>query len=590
MGEARRRRQVPPAAPQPGEVEALTALIRQGAPEQGEAAARSMTERFPAFGLGWKALGVILKQRGEKRQALAAMLTAASLLPDDGEVHFNAALIQQDAGQLDAAAAGFRRALELAPEFTEARIQLGNVLHRIVGKNSGKAFFERMVHSPDRVREQYENLPFPSRDPEGERYVMRVSLPDTLAKINQYCFGGRRDFSRPFRVFVAGCGTGDSAIWLGHQLQGMPAEIVALDISQTSLEVGAARAQVRKLTNIRWLHGSLLDVASMGLGKFDYITSLGVLHHLPDPVAGLRALESVLAEDGAMALMLYGAVGRAHIYAMQNVLRQLTTGIGDPSQQLLFAQQVVADLPATNGFRKHEGMDAIRSEYLEDDTNFWDTLLHAQDRAYTAAEIRDYLATAGLNLLAFTSYQGVDGITSLQYDLDLYIRDPQQQERLRSLPQALRENLAEALDGSMALHTVYASRCAHASLDVAAPDAILMPASRRAQRIIAHLCQSDQGLSITLRNGLVIPYRPAPITRSFFAMVDGRRSNAEIFRLLGIETKPELTELVAQQLTIPAALHWVLARTAAGSFAALLPDRTVLTQPLRHAEPTSLPL
>jgi len=590
MGEAKRRKQAPPGVPQPGEVEALTALIHQGKLEQGETAARTMTERFPAYGIGWKALGVILKQRKDRDQALAAMLKAASLLPDDAEVHFNAALIQQDQGQLDEAAAGFRRALEIAPEFVEARINLGNALHRIVGKNSGKAFFDGMVHSQDRVREQYENLPFPSRDPEGERYVMRVSLPDTLAKINQYCFAGSRDFTRPFRALVAGCGTGDSAIWLAHQLQGTPAEIVALDISRASLDVGEARAKVRKQTNIRWVHGSLLEVAALELGKFDYITSLGVLHHLPDPDAGLKALESVLADGGAMALMLYGAVGRAHIYAMQDILRQLTAGIDEPGRQLRFAQQVVAGLPTTNGFRKHEGMEAIRSEYLEDDTNFWDTLLHAQDRAYTASQIRDYLAIAGLNLQTFTSYQGVDGITSLQYDLDLYIGDPQQRERLKSLPQEQRENLAEALDGSMALHTVYASRSANASLDVAAPEAVLMPASRRAQRIVAHLSQSEQALSVTLRNGLVIPYQPAPITRSFFAKVNGQRSNAEIFRMLGIDIQPEQMELVAQQLRVPAALHWVLARTASGSYFEPLPDRTVLSQPLRHTEPTSLPL
>lgn len=590
MGEAKRRKQNPGTEPNAREIEALSASVRQGNFQEGEPVARAMTERFPASGFGWQALGVILKQQGRKEEALAAMLKAAALQPQDGEIHFNVGLLQKEVGQLREAAASFRLALEITPDFADARISLGNVLHQIVGEDSGAAFFGESKHGVEGVRQQYENLPFPSRDPEGERYVLRVSLPDTLSKINQYCFGGARDFSKPFRVLVAGCGTGDSPIWLGHQLRNTPAEVVAVDLSQASLAVAQARAKVRGLTNIKWVHGSLLDVASMGLGKFDYITSLGVLHHLPDPVAGLAALESVLADNGAMGIMLYGAVGREQIYAMQRILRQLTVGIDVPGRKLAFAKQVLGNLPATNGFRMREGMEAIRSQYLQDDTNFWDTLLHEQDRAYTASQVREYLASAGLQLQAYASYQGVDAITRLQYDLDLYIEDACDRERLAVLSVAEREDLAESLDGSLSLHTVYATRAAGCSLDIGAGNAVLAPMTRRAQQIIGYLCQSDQGVAIVLRNGKTISYKPCVLTRAFLARVDGNRENAEIVRQMGIDNNPDAMRLLRQELEIPAALHWLVARTVTGSPVESLPDRTVLSSPLRNHEPTSLPL
>lgn len=590
MGEAKLRKKTLGTGPHPNEIEALSALIRQGRFQEGEPIARTMTERFPAHGLGWKALGVILKQQAHKQDALAAMQTAASLMPQDSEACFNLGLLQQETGLLKEAAASFLRATEIAPDFPDARISLGNTLHQIVGEDSGNAFFGEKKQGDGAVRRQYENLPFPSRDPEGERYVLRVSLPDILGKINQYCFGGERDFSRPFRALVAGCGTGDSVIWLGHQLKDTPAEVVAIDISQASLEVAQARAKVRGLTNIKWVHGSLLEVNSLGLGKFDYITSLGVLHHLPDPAAGLAALESVLADNGAMAIMLYGTVGREQIYAMQRILRQLTAGIDDPGQKLAFAKQVIANLPVTNGFRMREGMEAIRSQYLQDDTNFWDTLLHEQDRAYTASQVREYLASAGLHLQGFISYQGVNAITSLQYDLNLYIQDALHRERLAALPVAEREDLAEALDGSLSLHTVYATRAARSSLNPRARNAILSPMSHRSRQIIAYLCQSNQAITISLRNGVSLPYNPNHITRAFLAKLDGRRDNAEITQLLGIDDNPDALRLLHQDLEIPVALHWVVARTVTGSHMEPLPDRTVLSSPLRHAEPTSLPL
>ncbi len=590
MGEARRKKRTPSTEPRPQEVETLFALIRQGRFQESEPVARTMTERFPGYGQGWKALGVILKQQANKHDALAAMQRASALMPQDGETCFNLGLLQQEMGRLEDAAASFRHATEIAPNLAEARISLGNTLHQIVGERSGNAFFHERKPEGGVVRQQYENLPFPSRDPEGERYVLRVSLPDILGKINQYCFGGERDFSKPFRALVAGCGTGDSAIWLGHQLKGTPAEVIAIDISRASLEVAQARAKVRGLTNIRWVHGSLLEASSLGLGKFDYITSLGVLHHLPDPQAGLAALEAVLADNGAMAIMLYGAVGREQIYAIQRILRQLTAGIDDPGQKLAFAKQVVANLPATNGFRMREGMEAIHSQYLQDDTNFWDTLLHEQDRAYTASQVREYLASAGLHLQGFISYQGVNAITGLQYDLDLYIQDALHRDRLAALPVAEREDLAEALDGSLSLHTVYATRATRSSLDPRAGNAILSPMSHRSRQIIAYLCQSNQAITVSLRNGVLLPYDPNPSTRAFLAKLDGRRDNAEIAQLLGIGGNQDALRLLHQDLEIPIALHWVVARTATGSDVEPLPDRTVLSSPLRHAEPTSLPL
>lgn len=608
------------AAPPLAELGQLAALFQAGRHVELETRAHLLLEQHPDSGLAWKMLGVCLLVQG--KDALPALQKATELLPDDAEAPNNLGLALKNLGQLDSAVASFRRALEIKadyaeahcnlgaalrelgqledavasfgraleiqPDFPAARINLGSTLPLIVGKNSGKAFFDRQRQDFEGVRAQYESLPFPARDPQAERYVLWVSPPDILAKVNQYCFAGERDFSQPFRVLVAGCGTGDSVIWLAHQLQDSPAEIVALDMSSASLEIARARAEVRKLANIRWVNASLLDAATLGLGSFDYISCLGVLHHLPDPVQGLAALESVLAPGGAMAIMLYGAVGRAHIYAMQKTLRRLTAGLDHPVERLAFAHQILAGLPATNGFRKQEGPATIQSQYLQDDTNLWDTLLHEQDRAYTASEVREFLGSAGLFLQAFISYQGSGATAGLQYDLDLYIDDAAQRERLRALPLAERQDLAEALDGGLALHTVYASRSAQASLSPTAPHAILSPMSQSARQILAYLSQSGQALPIVLGNGLTTPYQPCAMTRAFLARIDGQRSNAEIAASLGIAEASDEWKLIRRELGIPAALHWVVARTRAGSSLPPLPDSSGLSLPLRHYEPTTL--
>jgi SAM-dependent methyltransferase len=59
---------------------------------------------------------------------------------------------------------------------------------------------------------------------------------------------------------------------------------------------------------------------------FDHIVCTGVLHHLPDPDAGLRSLRDVLAPSGAMHLMVYAPYGRAGVYLLQAYCRELGTG------------------------------------------------------------------------------------------------------------------------------------------------------------------------------------------------------------------------------------------------------------------------
>ena len=66
--------------------------------------------------------------------------------------------------------------------------------------------------------------------------------------------------------------------------------------------------------------------------SFDLVVCTGVLHHLPDPDRGLRALRDVLRPSGAMRLMVYARYGRAGIYMMQEYCRLLEIErVGDGS-------------------------------------------------------------------------------------------------------------------------------------------------------------------------------------------------------------------------------------------------------------------
>ncbi|HWE74565.1 MAG TPA: tetratricopeptide repeat protein [Stellaceae bacterium] len=529
-------------------------------------------------------LGLVLDKKGDYDEAIARFEQALARQPDDIASLNNLGAALQNRGRFDEAIARYERALALRVDYAEARKNLGAALHARAAERSGALLRERMKQAThDGVRGQYETLPFPARDPEGERYVLYVTPPDILAKVNQYCFGGARDFGKGMRVLVAGCGTGDSIMWLGEQLRETPSEIVALDLSSASIEIASARAATRGLSKVRFINASLLEAPHLGLGVFDYITCLGVLHHLPDPDAGLRALETVLAPDGGMGLMVYGLPGRAHIYAMQDLLRGLTAGTDDRAQKLAIARDVLSNLPPTNPFRLREGWENIQAGYLKDDTNLWDTLLHEQDRAYTASGVRELLAGAGLHLQGYSTYKAAPATCALQYDLDLFISDPAKRAGLADLPQAQREDMAEALDGSLALHTFYATRAPNAALNPAAPEAILSAMSEFGSRALAQATAPGASIPIVLRSGRSITYTPSPQAQRFLAAIDGKRSNQEIAQTLGLSLAD-----IAPELRIPTALHWLVARRAAGTAFAPIVMSGKFVLPLRPEEPVLL--
>ena len=175
----------------------------------------------------------------------------------------------------------------------------------------------------DAVKQQYEDFPYPPRNPADEAHRLYHANSGNLLQINHHCFGGKRDFRKDFRCLVAGGGTGDTVIYLAEQLRHCQAELVYLDMSAASRKVAEERARVRGLGNITWVTASIMELPGLGLGKFDYIECCGVLHHLASTEAGLQALTEVLREDGAIFLMLYGKYGRQAVYDMQALLQDL---------------------------------------------------------------------------------------------------------------------------------------------------------------------------------------------------------------------------------------------------------------------------
>lgn len=380
------------------------------------------------------------------------------------------------------------------------------------------------------VRAQYEEYPFPLRDPQDESRRLIVTELDCLAKINHYCFAGRQTFNDDFRILVAGGGTGDHTIFLAEQLRDHRASITYIDISQASMEIAKERARVRELQNIEWHHGSILDLGALDLAQFDLICCTGVLHHLPEPERGLDALRKVLAPDGAMTLMVYGRYGRLGIYAGQELMRLLNEGSEDRSAKMRRAMALVHSLPETNWLYRGADRERQLGEWEGDESNFYDVLLHEQDRAYSVLELYDLLDGADLELIEFTSFFTNPPQRRFMYDPQAWIDDPALLEHIRTLPPRRQQAIAEAVSCVQTCHCFYAAPKAQGR--VASPmDADMVPFFLYLDgSALVGASQQAVGAEIDLDyRANTVQLRIEEHTARLLAGIDGSRTMGEIF-------------------------------------------------------------
>lgn len=376
---------------------------------------------------------------------------------------------------------------------------------------------------PDAVRQQYELLPYPARDPRDETKRLIEGSPSHLLELNHYLFAGARDFSRPFRALVAGGGTGDGLIMLAQHLKdcGCPAEIVYLDLSSASRAIAEERARVRALGGITFLTGSLLDLPRLELGRFDYIDCCGVLHHLADPPAGLAALSQALAPDGGMGVMVYGTLGRTGVYPVQAMLRTLAAHAPAPAltqaAQLATARDLLKQLPATNWLRRNP---AVGDHLAGGDAGLHDLLLHAQDRSYSVTELAELVEGAGLAITAF--------IEPWRYDPASYLTDAGLLRRLARLDPIARAGFAEQLAGNLKRHIVYLVRRERAQAAVARPDdPAMVPVLRSGSAGLGRSLRGRGTLKIAI-DGLEVRLPIPPHAADILSAIDGKRTIAGI--------------------------------------------------------------
>ncbi len=240
-----------------------------------------------------------------------------------------------------------------------------------------------------KVAGQYEASPYP-------RWTsMHVPQSGSLRRaLVRYFSEDRLEvMDKPFKVLIAGSGTGSQAVLAAHAY-GEKADVLGIDLSRASLAYGQRMAKKFDAKNLKFMQADILDLPDLDQ-TFDVIECVGVLHHMADPIAGWRVLVDRLKPGGLMLIALYSATSRSNIRALRQ--DPAYPGAGCSNADARAFRQTLMSRPAGE-----PGTELLTSGDFYTLSEFRDLALHESEQQFTLEQIKEFLDGNGLTFCGFT--------------------------------------------------------------------------------------------------------------------------------------------------------------------------------------------
>ena len=310
------------------------------------------------------------------------------------------------------------------------------------------------------VQRLYDTYPFPPEpllDEPPPGYNWRWNW---LTAYN-FCTG-QKPQRQDIRILDAGCGTGVGTEYLVHL--NPQASVVGIDLSAGALSVAEERCRRSGANRAEFHHLSLYDAQQLD-GEFELINCVGVLHHLPDPIRGIKSLAAKLAPGGLMHIFVYGELGRWEIQLMQKAIALLQGNQqGDYRDGVQLGRQLFAALPETNRIVKREKERWSLENHR--DANFADMYVHPQEIDYNVETLFELIDASGLEFIGFSN----PGYWQLER---LVGKNPELIERSQQLSDRQQYRLIELLDPEVSHYEFFLGRPPLLKADWSSDDALL---------------------------------------------------------------------------------------------------------------------
>jgi tetratricopeptide (TPR) repeat protein len=240
-----------------------------------------------------------------------------------------------------------------------------------------------------KVREQYEENPYP-------RWV-KLAIPTKMISIANVCDDielklhseNTKDVLAP-AILIAGCGTGQHSIGTASLYSNC--QVLAVDLSLSSLAYAKRKTIELGLNNLEHLQADILKLDQLER-EFDIIESVGVLHHMDDPMAGWKVLTNLLKPKGLMKIGLYSELARGHLVKTRQEISLQRVGTSEDEMRKFRWSLIESN---------NEEMKRLKT-----DGDFFslstlrDLIFHVQEHRFNLTQIQDCLDGLRLKFCGF---------------------------------------------------------------------------------------------------------------------------------------------------------------------------------------------
>ena len=240
-----------------------------------------------------------------------------------------------------------------------------------------------------KVMDQYEANPYP-RWFSLSKFLNSKSIKEMTNDLNLKIVDKQIHTVDKPKILIAGCGTGQHSIETASRFK--DCEVLAIDLSLPSLSYAKRMSEKFSIDNIKYMQADILDLNMLN-SKFDIIESVGVLHHMLDPIVGWKILVDNLNSGGLIKIGLYSKYARKHISNIRNEILGPKQGYNNYELIEYRNNLIKSNL-------EYNSKIFLSSDFYSL-SEFRDLLFHVQEHTFTLEEIIKHLETMNLNFCGF---------------------------------------------------------------------------------------------------------------------------------------------------------------------------------------------
>ena len=260
-----------------------------------------------------------------------------------------------------------------------------------------------------KVKAQYEQNPYP-RWVKTSLSTQAKSISEICAEQNLYLHSDDIKKVIDPAILIAGCGTGQHSIGIASYFSNC--EVTAVDLSLASLAYAKRKTTELGINNLKYLQADILRLGKLDC-KFNIIESVGVLHHMDEPMAGWKVLTGLLMPGGLMKIGLYSELARKHIVETRKEITSLR--IGTSVSEIRKFRQSLAES------KKEIHIPLTKSNDFFSLSTLRDLIFHVQEHRFTLPQIKNCLEELGLKFCGFINKDAISNFREFHgKDADIY--------------------------------------------------------------------------------------------------------------------------------------------------------------------------